>query len=70
MFVYGAIMKRLSRLEMTELVTIQRNEPNRFVTPRLGHLEKRGLIEIENGKWRLTRDGEQALRKAGWGGML
>lgn len=58
-------MKRLSHLEIAELLTIRSREPNRFVTPRWTHLEKRGLIRWVDAEPRLTQEGEAALRRAG-----
>ena len=50
--------KRLSALEATELVTLQRREPNRVIQIRYDHLRRRGLITATN---ELTPVGEQAL---------
>lgn len=61
--------KRLSPLEFTELVTIDRGEENRFLSPRFGHLEKRGLIErAPSAKYgyRVTSDGRTAMRAWGY----
>lgn len=69
------IMKRLSQFEMMELFTISQYEPisvgsqpNRFIVIRYNHLNKRGLISLENGKARLTNDAKIALRKHGISG--
>ena len=58
-------MKKLSQLEAVELITIERREHNRFVTPRTNHLKKRGLIYYDEG-WKLTPEGALALRKYGY----
>lgn len=60
--------KKLSQLEMSELFTIYRQEPNRLQAPRIEHLLKRGLIEsAPETYWRhkLSSEGLSAMRKAG-----
>jgi len=56
-------MKRLSQMEAAELFTIERNEPNRFITIRYNHLKNRGLIYFDNGKAKLTKEGRDALAR-------
>jgi hypothetical protein len=48
--------------DVAAMIELDSEHPARNVAIRLSHLRRMGAVDYEDGRWRLTREGEQVVR--------